>query len=331
MAVADPNQSPVNPGLARPGSGPYPHVSAGERAATSWSSSSIQPRNRQAGALFQPVITSEPPAAAIAEQPVPPSNEPPGGSEPRPVPAQPTGYVPGTRRWVRRGTGLLVGTPGAVIAFVASAVLVLGVAGVTVFTTSSPSPESPSAEPAAGRLPVPATPAISDGHLATEAPLDAPAEPARPATATAYSSKPAAVKADQQPSPTVHRALPAAQIAPPAPDHGPALPPPAPPQPTMGTTSDAEYWTVTTGSHTEDPESRSTDVEPCRCNTTMHTMPGRVYQPSNADRERELRARQVEYRQESRGYQRSNQDRQEVGQAPNAEHRPSRSVARPGR
>jgi hypothetical protein len=63
----------------------------------------------------------------------------------------------------------------------------------------------------------------------------------------------------------------------------------------------------------------------------MHTMPGQEYQPSNADRQRELRARQVEYRKESRIYQRSNQDRQEVGQTPNAEYRPSRSVGRPGR
>src|SRR5436305_11819307 len=115
--------------------------------------------------MFQPVTTSKPPAAPItdrlagptnrSDQPVKPINGRTQDSEPLFAPATLPGYSPTTRRWTGPVAGLLSGTQGAVIAVVASAVLVLVVTGITLSTNSSPT-GSAVAEFAPHRPPAPA-------------------------------------------------------------------------------------------------------------------------------------------------------------------------------
>jgi hypothetical protein len=107
--------------------------------------------------LFQPVTTSKPPAAPLTDRPVKPINGRTQDSEPLFAPATLPGYSPATRRWTPRVAGVLSGTQGAVIAVVASAVLVLVVTGITLSTNSS-STGSAVAEFAADRPPAAAIP-----------------------------------------------------------------------------------------------------------------------------------------------------------------------------
>lgn len=300
MTAVNPNQSPAGPDLR-----------AGDRVSTSWSTFPTRPRTRRAGDLFQPIISSEPPSPAIplsnaipsstasTEQPVTPINEPTQAGEPLSAPTPPSGFVPPARRWASRAAGLAVGTSGAVLAFVASAVLVLVVAGMTMFRTSS-STESPVAEATPGRLPAPATPVVSGGQPVTVAPIEAPAGVAQPVSATAYSPTQPAVTAAQQHVPAPHRDLPAAQVVRPAPDHGPVSPPPSfpPPGPPPSMTEDGGYWTITNASRTENTESQP--AEACHCDTTMRGAPDYEYRPSGVDRSREPGAQQERYRPASR-------------------------------
>jgi hypothetical protein len=112
------------------------------------------------------------------------------------APARQSRYASGARRWVGRGDGLVFGVPGIVIALVASVMLVLVLTGVTVFTTSL-STESPAVALTPDQLPAPVTPVISDGHLATVAPIDASAESAGQTPAQASSPDPSPVAAYQ--------------------------------------------------------------------------------------------------------------------------------------
>jgi hypothetical protein len=317
----NPNQSPVSSGPARQGSARCTEFSAGHRVSVSCSNPPTQPDTRQVVDLFQPVISSEPPAAVLTDQPVAPINRLEQDSELLSAPAPQSGYAPGARRWAGWGAGLVLGTPGAVIALVASAALVFVAAGMTMFTTSST--ESPVAELTPGRLPTPATPLISDEHLVTVPPIDAqPAGFARQTPTKAYPPDPPAVPAHQQSLPTAHHAVPARPAPPPAPDHGPVLPPPSsPPSPSTVTTEDAGSPTITTGSDTENTESQTTETQPCNCDTepcncdgTMRKIPHHGDQSSVADRQREHRAQRAGYRstraaQQSRVSEQGEQDR----------------------
>ncbi|MDQ3826657.1 MAG: hypothetical protein M3319_00425, partial [Actinomycetota bacterium] len=192
----------------------------------SCSNPSTRPRTRQAGDLFQPVTSSQPTAAAITDQLVTPINGLNQDGELVAAPATQSGYASNPRRWAGRAAGLVVGTQGAVIALVASAALVLVVAGMTMSTTSSPT-ESAVAGPTPGQLPATAVPTIGAEHPVTASPIDAPAEVAQQTPAVAYSPNPRPVPAHQQPSPPANRAVPARLAPPPAPDNGPVLPPPS--------------------------------------------------------------------------------------------------------
>ncbi len=299
MTAVNPNQSPAGPDFR-----------AGERASTSWSTFPVRPRTRRAGDLFQPVTSSNPPSpttppppavpssTAITDQPVTPIDGPARAGEMLSTPVPPAGYVPPARRWASRAAGLAVGTPGAVTAFVASAVLVLVVAGMTMFRTSPT--ESPVAESAPGRLPAPATPVVSGGQPVTVAPIEAPAGVAQPVSAAAYSPTQPAARATQQQLPAPRRDLPSAQIARPAPDRGavppsPSFPPPSSPSPTE-TTEGSGYWTITHASRAENVQSQPAGTEPCRCDATMREYPVDEYQPSRVDRQREPGAQQARYR-----------------------------------
>lgn len=255
----------------------------------------------QVADLFQPVISSAPPVAALIDQPVTPMNGLNRDGELPSAPARPSGYAQGARRWTSRGTGLVVGTPGAVVALVASAALVLVVGGMTMFTTSS-STELPVVGLDPGPLPAPAMPAISDEHPVTVAPIDAPAGLALQAPATAYPPDPPPASAHQQPLPAAHRAPPAPGAPPPAPDHGPVLSSPeSSPPPSTETTEDAGYWTMPTNSHPGMTESRRTDTEECDdCDGSKRKIPNHGDRQSKIDRQRELRAQQAEYRSRSR-------------------------------
>ncbi|MCA1693880.1 MAG: hypothetical protein LC749_03650, partial [Actinobacteria bacterium] len=264
--------------------------------------------------LFQPVTSSQPPppAATVTDQPVTPVDG--LNQEGELFAATPqSGYVPGARRRADRGAGLILGTPGAVIALVASAALVLVAAGMTMFTTSSPT-ESPVGALTPGRLAAPITPAISDEHLVTVPPLDAPAGFARQTPTKAYSPKPPPAPAHQQALPTAHRAVPASPAPPPAPDHEPLLPPPSSP-PSPVTAQDVGYRTITPGSYRGNTEPQTTDTEPCNCDSTMRKIPNHGDRPSKADRQRELRAQRPGYRststaqKESRVNEEGQQDR----------------------
>jgi len=214
MSAVNPNQSPVGPGPARQGPAPSTESSEGDPIFVSRSNPPTQPQTRQVVDLFQPVTSSAPPAAAIADQPVTPMNGLNQDGELLSAPARQSGYARGARRWASRGARLVVGTPGAAVALAASAALVLVVGGMTMLTTSS-STELAVTGLAPGRLPAPVMPVVSDEHPVTVAPIDAPAGFAPQAPAKAYSPDPPPVPAHQQPLPTAHRALPA-PAAPPA-------------------------------------------------------------------------------------------------------------------
>jgi hypothetical protein len=330
MTVVNPNQSPAGPDFR-----------AGERMSTSWSTFPTRPRTRRAGDLFQPVTSSEaPPAAiepsaaiasstAVTEQLVTPINEPSQAGELISAPTPPSALVPPPRRWASRVAGLAVGTSGAVMAFVASAVLVLVVAGMTMFRTAS-SPESPVAEAAPGRLPAPATPVVSGQQPVTVAPIDAPAGVAQPVSATVYSPAQPAATAAQQHAPTPpHRDLPAAQVARPAPDHGPVSPPPSF-SPPSSTTEDGGTWTISNASRTENTESQPVGTQPCRCDATMRENPDDEYRPSTIDRPREPGAQQARYRPASKVEKSRIEDRMQDRQASGArDHGRPSSIARP--
>ena len=298
-----PNQWAGGPGPARQGPAPCTDFSARDRVFVSCSNPPTSPRTRQVRDLFQPVTSSQPPAAALTDQPIMPVTGLAQESELRSAPAPQSGYAPGARRWAGRGAGLVVGMRGTLIALVASAALVAVLAGMTMSTTSS-SIESAVTKLARGRLPAPAIPAISDEQPVTVAPIDAPAGFVQQTPAKAYSPDPFPAPAHRQPLPAAHRALPAAPAPPPAPDHGPVLfpwmaSPPSPPPPSTGTTGDAGYWTIATGSHTENRESPTTDIKPCNCDSPRRKIPHHGDRPSKVDRQPAPRAQQMDYRSTS--------------------------------
>jgi hypothetical protein len=317
MAAVNPNQSPVGPGPARQGPARSTESSEGDPIFVSCSNPATQPRTRQVVDLFQPVTSSEPPAVTVTDQPVTPIDGLNQDGELLAATPQ-SGYARGARRWTDRGAGLILGTPGAVIALVASAALVLVVAGMTMSTTSS-STESPVAGPTPGRLAAPITPAISDEHLVTVPPLDAPAGFARQTPTKAYSPDPPPAPARQQALPTAHHAMPASPAPPPAPDPQPLSPPPSPPPSTV-TAEDAGYRTITPGSYRGNMESPTTDTEPCNCDGTMRKIPNDGDRPSKADRQRELRAHRAGYRSTSTAQEPGDSD----------EGQQDRQTARPG-
>ncbi len=282
MAAVNPHQSPAGLGPARQGSARSPGISEG----VSWPNPSL--RTRPAGDLFQPVTSSTPHPAAVIVPPVAPVDGPEQGGEVLSAPMPQSGYASGARRWVGRGNGLMFGMPGVVIALVASVVLVLVLAGVTMFTTSL-STESPVVGLDPGRLPAPVTPVISDGHPATVPVLDAPTGRAGQTPAEASSPDPSPVAAHQQPVPAAHRLVSAAPAqTPPASDHGPVGPPPS----STVTTDDTRSRTVTTGSHTANTESQTTKTEPCDCDDTIRKPPTDGDRPPQADHHRGPQAQQ---------------------------------------
>jgi hypothetical protein len=293
MSAVNPNQSSVGPGPARQRPAPSTESSEGDPIFVSRSNPPTQPQTRQVVDLFQPVTSSEPPAATVTDHPVMPIDGLNQDGELLAATSQ-AGYAQGgARRWADRGAGLILGTPGAVIALVASAALVLVVAGMTMFTTSS-STESPVAGLTPGRLAAPVTSAISDQHVVAVPPLDAPAGFARQTPIKAYSPDPPPAPAHHQALPTAHRAVPASAAPPPAPDHEPLLPPPASP-PARATAEDAGFRASTPGSYRGNMESQTTDTEPCNCDGTMRKIPNHGDRPSKADRQRELRAQRAGY------------------------------------
>jgi hypothetical protein len=258
--------------------------------------------------LFQPVTSSKPPGAPItdrlagptnrSDQPVKPINGRTQDSEPLFAPATLPGYSPATRRWTGRVLGLLCGMQGAVIALVASAVLVLVVTGITLSRNSS-STGSAVAEFAADRPPAPATPAINEPQPVTGAPVTAPAGFTPHATAKAYAADSSAVSAPAQSPPAAHQPAPPAQqvvpappaqqvvsaqpASPQAPDQGPVSPPPSSPPPSAATSEGARYWTVS-DSYSEHTQPQPTDRESCNCG------PDHWGRPSRADQQREYRS-----------------------------------------
>jgi hypothetical protein len=322
------NQSPGFSGPAPQGPARCTDFSEGDRSLVSCSNSSTPPRTRQVADLFQPVTSSAPSAAAVIDQPVTPMNGLNQDGELLAAPASQSGYARGARRWASRGTGLVVGTPAAVVALAASAVLVLVVGGITMFTTSS-STELPASGLAAGRLPAPVMPAVSDEHVVTVAPIDAPAGFAPQAPTKAYSPNPPPGPAHQQPEPAVHRALPAPVAPPPAPDHGPVLSPPRS-SPSSSTTEDAGYWTIPTDSQAGKTESPRSDIEDCNCDGPQRKIHNPGDRQSKIDRQRELQAQRAEYRstskaEESRLREQGKQDRQAARPDAKAGPRPSPS------
>jgi hypothetical protein len=265
--------------------------------------------------LFQPVTSSKPPAAPLTDRPVKPITGRIQDSEPLLAPATLPGYRPTTRRWTGRVAGLLSGTQGAVIALVASAVLVLVVTGITLSRNSSTG--SAVAEFAADRPPAPATPAINEPQPVTGAPVNAPAGLTPHATAKAYAADSSAVSAPApllpaahqpaQPAQQVAPAQPAqqvvptqpaqpaqqvvpAQLAPPdppqAPDQGPVSPPPSSPPPSAATSEDPRYGMV------NDSYSKNTEPQP----TDRESGPDHWGRPSRADQQREYRSPRDGYR-----------------------------------
>jgi hypothetical protein len=295
----NPNESPGGPGPARQGSGRWTEFGEGDRVLVSGSNFPTHPRTNQVVDLFQPVTSSAPPAAANIDQPAAPINGYNQDGESLSAPASRSGYASAARRWVSRGAELVPGTQGAVIALAASAALVLVVAGMTMFTTSS-STESAVAGPTPGQLSAPVTAATSDEHLVTVSPIDVPVGFAGQIPAKAYSTDSPAVPAHQQPLPTAHRGLPARPTPPPAPDNRPVLPPPS-----TVPTQDAGYWTVPTRSHTGETESPTTDTEPCDCDGTKREIPNHGDRPSMADRQREVQAQRAGYRSTSAAHEES--------------------------
>lgn len=317
------NQTPGVSGPAPHGSARCTDYSMGDRVFVSCSNPANLPRTRQVADLFQPVTSSALPAAAITDQPVTPMNGLNQGDELVSSPARQSGYVRGARRWAGRGTGLVAGTRGAVVALAASAALVLVVGGMTMFTTSW-STELPVTGRAPGPLPAPVMPAVSDEHPVAVAPIDAPAEFGSQAPAKAYSSDPPPVPARQQPEPETHRALPAPAAPPPAPDHGPVLSPPrSAPSSSTVPTENAGYWTIPTDPHAGKTESSTTDTD-----GPQRKIPDHGDQQSKIDRQRELEAQRAEYRatskaQESKLREQAKQDRQAARAGAKAGPRPS--------
>jgi hypothetical protein len=314
----NPNQPSGGPGPARQVSARWTDSSKGDRVFVS-SNPSTRPRTRQAGDLFQPVTSSQPPAAAVTDRlatPITPINGLNHGGELPAAPAPQSGYALGARRWVGRAAGLVVGTQGAVIALVGSAALVLVVGGMTMSATSSHT-ESAVAGPAPGRLPASAVPAVSAEQPVTASPIDAPAESARQAPATVYySPSPPPVPAHQQPSPPANRVVPARLAPLPAPDHEPVLPPPSSPPPSTVTTDNAGYWTITTGSRAEETEPPTIGTKPCNCDVAKREIHNQGDRSTEVDRRREYRAQRAEYRSTSgaREY-RVSEDRKQERQA----------------
>lgn len=300
-----------------------PHQSLGgpgDRVFASRANSATHPRTRQVGDLFQPVTSSEPLAAAIIDQP----------DEVVAVPAPQPGSASAARRWAGLRAGVVAGTPGAVIALVASAALVLVVAGMTMSTTSS-STESAVAAPAPGGLPAPALPPISDDHLVTVSPVDASAGVAQQAPAKVPS--PAAPPAHQQSSPRATRAAQAQPASVRTPDQGPVLQPSSPPPSTV-TTENAGYWTVVTDSHAGQAESPTTNTGPCNCDIPKRNIHNYRDRPSQVDRQRERRvqrAQRARYRSTSTTQEPSVSEKEEQGRPaapPDAEAGPRPSVNR---
>jgi hypothetical protein len=278
----------------------------------------------RSGDLFQPVTTMKPPAAPLTDRPVKPLTGRTQDSEPLVAPATLPGYSPTTRRWTPPVAGLLSGTQGAVIAVVASAVLVLMVTGITLSRNSS-STGSAVAEFASDRPPAAATPAINEPQPVTGAPVNAPAGFTPHATAKAYPADSSAVSAPAQSLPAAHQpaqpaqqvvpaqpaqqvvpaqpaqqvvpAQPAQQVVPaqpaPAPpqvpDQGPVSPPPSSPPPSAATSEGPRHWTVS-DSYSENTQPQPTDRESCHCG------PDYWGRPSRADQQREYRSPQDGYR-----------------------------------
>jgi hypothetical protein len=322
------NQPSGGPGPARQVSARWTDSSKGDRIFVS-SNPSTRPRTRQAGDLFQPVSSSQPPATVVTDQqvtPITPINGLNQDGELPAAPAPPSGYALGARRWVGRAAGLVVGTQGAVIALVASAALVLVVGGMTMSATSAPT-ESAVAGPTPGQLPATAVPAISAENPVTASPIDAPAQAARQTPATVYSSATPPAPAHQQPSPPANRVVPARLASPPAPDHEPVLPPPPPP-PSTATTENAGYWTITTGSRAEETQPPTTGTKPCNCDVAKREIDSQGSRSTQVDQRREYRAQRAEYRstsraRESRDSEDGKQDRQVVRPGAKTEPRPS--------
>jgi hypothetical protein len=321
------NQSPDVPGSTPQGSARCTDFGKGDRVFVSCSNPSTPPRTRQVADLFQPTTSSAPPAVAITDQPVTPMNGLDQDGELLPAPARQPGYVRGARRWASQGAALVVGTPGAVVALVASAALVLVVGGITLSTTSS-STELPITGLAPSRLPAPVMPVASDEHPVSVAPIDTSAGSAQQAPAQAYSSDSPPVSAHQQPLPAAHRVLPAQAAPPPlppAPDHGPVSSPPRSPSSSTVTTEDAGYWTIPTDSHAGKAGAPTTDTD-----RPQREIPNHGDRQSKIDRQREVQAQRAEYRstseaRESRIREQARQDRQATRPDAKAGPRPSPS------
>jgi hypothetical protein len=318
------NQSPDVPGSVPQESVRCTDFSKDDRVFVSCSNPSTPPRTRQVADLFQPATSSAPPAVTVTDQTVTPTKGLDQERELLPAPARQPGYVRGARRWASQGAALVVGTPGAVVALVASAALVLVVGGMTMSTTSS-STELPVTGLAPSRLPAPVKPVVSDEHPATVAPIDTSAGIAQQAPAQAYSSDPPPAPARQQPLPAAHRALPAQAAPSPAPDPGPVSSPPRSPSSSTVTTEDAGYWTIPTDSHAGTAGSPTTDTDRPHSNISNHED-----RQSKIDRQRELQAQRAEYRstseaRESRIREQAKQDRQAARPDAKAGPRPSPS------
>lgn len=275
----NPHQSPAGHGPARQG----PARSAGISEGVNWPNPAI--RTRPAGELFQPVTSLTPHPAAITVEPTAPVDGPKQDGELVSAPAPQSRYASDARRWVGRGDGLVYGVPGAVVALMASAALVLVLTGITVFTTSS-STESPAVGLTPDQLPAPVKPVISDGHPATVPPINASAGRAGQTPAQASFADPSPGAAHPQPVPAAHRlgAAPSTQT-PPAWDHGPVVPPPSSPVTT-------EEVRSRTGSHSANTESQTTNTEPCDCDDTISKAPTDGDRPPKADHHRGHQAQQ---------------------------------------
>ena len=245
------------------------------------------------------------------------------------APAPQSGYASGARRWVGRGDGLMFGIPGAVLALVASGVLVLGLAGVTVFTISS-STESPLVGLTPDQLPASATSVISDGHPIPVPPIDASAEPVGPSPAQASSPDPSPAAAHLQPVPAAHRLVSAPRAqTPPASDHGPVVPPPS----STATADDVRSRTVTTGSHKANTESQTTNTEPCDCDDTTRKATTHGDRPPKADHHRGPPAQQAGRPQRARPEkpESASEERRARTARPDAASGPRPSPAQPRR
>jgi hypothetical protein len=293
VTAVNPRQSLAGPGSTPQGYGRSTEVGAGhdtsavDRGWMSWSNPSA--RARQVGDLFQPVTSSEPPEAAIPTQPVVTNDGSEQDGDRLTVPGPQSGSASSSRKWARGGAGLVFGVRGAVIALGASAALVLVLAGVTAFPTSSSAPSSVAA-PKPGQLPTPGTSAIIDIPPATVPAADAPVQAAGliPAQASSPESSPdqPALSTHQQPVPAAHRPVsaPAARTLP-APD-----PRPVPPPSTRTTTGNAGSPNAP-GSQIKNTEPQTTNIEPCNCDDSMRRVPTHWEPPPKTDRQQGVHAR----------------------------------------